>query len=204
MNRNRNMTIDFRINGKHELRMAIAELEQQPTDTWSIKDVANTFKKHGLIRAQEPTFDDECQKDMDEAWEQIQKKRKRIPVTLDLTLCDDAISRRFEKIVVEYPTICTYPEYQGKPYFSIQYEENGEHFVGYGTYKPEVLTRYIKEYFMPSVTQKSGKWIDYRDDGFVECPFCGHATNCEDDIDELHYCFYCGAELSADMRGDTE
>ena len=48
---------------------------------------------------------------------------------------------------------------------------------------------------MPSVTQKSGKWIDYRDDGFVECPFCGHATNCEDDIDELHYCFYCGAEM---------
>lgn len=64
--------------------------------------------------------------------------------------CDDAISRRFEKIVVEYPTICTYPEYQGKPYFSIQYEENGEHIVGFGTYKPEVLTRYLKEYFMPS------------------------------------------------------
>lgn len=46
---------------------------------------------------------------------------------------------------------------------------------------------------LPSVTHKSGKWIDYRDDGFVECPFCGHATNCEDNIDELHYCFYCGA-----------
>ena len=38
-------------------------------------------------------------------------------------------------------------------------------------------------------------WIDYRDDGFVECPFCGHATNCEDNIDELHYCFYCGAKM---------
>ena len=43
--------------------------------------------------SQETTFDDECQKDMDEAWEQIQKKRKRIPVTLDLTPCDDAVSR---------------------------------------------------------------------------------------------------------------
>lgn len=51
---------------------------------------------------------------------------------------------------------------------------------------------------------RKGHWIDYRDDGFVECPFCEHATNCEDNIDELHYCFYCGAELSADMRGDIE
>ena len=48
---------------------------------------------------------------------------------------------------------------------------------------------------LPSVTQKSGKWIDYSDEGYVECPFCGHATNCEDDIDELHYCFYCGSGM---------
>ena len=50
---------------------------------------------------------------------------------------------------------------------------------------------------LPSVTptQKYVEWIDYRDEGFVECPFCGHATNCEDDIDELHYCFYCGARM---------
>lgn len=51
---------------------------------------------------------------------------------------------------------------------------------------------------------RKGHWRDYSEDGYVECPFCEHATNCEDDIDELHYCFYCGAELSADMRGDTE
>lgn len=31
-------------------------LEQEPkTDSWSIKDVADTFKKHGLIRVQEPS-----------------------------------------------------------------------------------------------------------------------------------------------------
>lgn len=53
-----------------------------------------------------------------------------------------------------------------------------------------------KIYKMPDgIPTKYGKWIDYRDDGFVECPFCGHATNCEDDIDELHYCFYCGARM---------
>ena len=61
---------------------------------------------------------------------------------------------------------------------------------------------------LPSVTQKSGKWIDYRDDGFVECPFCGHATNCEDDIDEMHYCFYCGSRMvepqESEVRNKTD
>ena len=54
--------------------------------------------------------------------------------------------------------------------------------------------------------EQTGKWLDYRDDGFVECPFCGHATNCEDDIDELHYCFYCGAKMvepqESEVRND--
>lgn len=58
--------------------------------------------------------------------------------------------RKFEEIVVEYPPaeLCTYPEYRGKPYFSIKYEENGEHIIGFGTYKPEVLSRYLQEYFI--------------------------------------------------------
>ena len=45
--------------------------------------------------------------------------------------------------------------------------------------------------------RKKGKWIDYSEDGFVECPFCHSATNCDGNKDELHYCFSCGA----DMRG---
>ena len=52
----------------------------------------------------------------------------------------------------------------------------------------------------PVQPSRKGHWIDYSEDGYVECPYCGHATNCEDNIDELHYCFYCGAELSADME----
>ena len=58
--------------------------------------------------------------------------------------------RKFLKIVVEYPEICTYPEFKGKPYYSIMYEENGETIVGFGTYKPEVLSQYLREYFLPS------------------------------------------------------
>lgn len=58
--------------------------------------------------------------------------------------------RVFKGIVVEYPSYNTYLEYEGKPYFSIKYTENGQEFIGYGTYSPEVLSEYLKEYFMPS------------------------------------------------------
>ena len=43
--------------------------------------------------------------------------------------------------------------------------------------------------------RKVGKWIDHSDDGYVECPFCRSATNCDDNINELHYCFSCGAKM---------
>lgn len=65
--------------------------------------------------------------------------------------------RKFEKIDVVYPSeeSCIYPEYKGKPYFSIQYEQNGEHVVGFGTYNLEVLSRYLTEYFIsPMITKK--------------------------------------------------
>lgn len=64
--------------------------------------------------------------------------------------------KKFIEIVTEYPAICTYPEYEGKPYFSIRYEENGEKIEGFGTYNLEVLSKYIREYFMG---EKKGKWI---------------------------------------------
>lgn len=63
--------------------------------------------------------------------------------------------RKFEEIVVEYPPaeLCTYPEYINKPYFSIKYEEDGEHFIGFGTYKPEVFSRYLLEYFIDPIVE---------------------------------------------------
>lgn len=62
------------------------------------------------------------------------------------------MNKTFVELVVEYPDpeLCTYEEYKGKPYYSIKYTENGETYVGYGTYNPEVLSLYLKEYFMPS------------------------------------------------------
>lgn len=46
-----------------------------------------------------------------------------------------------------------------------------------------------------------GVWIDYSEEDFIECPFCHKATTCEDNIDELHYCWICGAKL---MKGGAE
>lgn len=65
-------------------------------------------------------------------------------------LIDDCREKKFERIVVEYPpeNLCTYHKHKGKPYFSIQYEENGEHIIGFGTYNPEVLCRYLIENFI--------------------------------------------------------
>ena len=47
----------------------------------------------------------------------------------------------------------------------------------------------------PTAEPKVGKWIDHSDEGYVQCPFCGSLTTCEDNIDELHYCFNCGAKM---------
>ena len=65
-------------------------------------------------------------------------------------------TRTFVELVVEYPDpeLCTYEKYKVKPYYSIKYIENGETYVGYGTYNPEVLSQYLNKYFIPSARQE--------------------------------------------------
>ena len=46
------------------------------------------------------------------------------------------------------------------------------------------------------------EWIDHSDEGYVECPFCGSATTCEDNKNELHYCWNCGAEMRQEETKD--
>ncbi len=58
---------------------------------------------------------------------------------------------------------------------------------------PSWYAEQIRE--LPPAVPKTGKWIDHRDEGYVECPFCRSATNCDGNIDELHYCFSCGAKM---------
>lgn len=57
---------------------------------------------------------------------------------------------------------------------------------------------------IPTVEPKVGKWFDHSDEGYVQCPFCGSATTCEDNIDELHYCFNCGAKMEREKPKAAE
>lgn len=61
------------------------------------------------------------------------------------------------------------------------------------------LLHYIEISNLPTVEErKEGEWIDHSNEGYVECPFCGSCTTCEDNIDELHFCFNCGNELKGE------
>ena len=73
---------------------------------------------------------------------------------------DDYVSKKFVDIVIEYPTICPYKDYEGKPYYSIKYIENEQEYVGFGTYNIEVLSEYIRGYFIPSVPKKEKECDD--------------------------------------------
>lgn len=78
------------------------------------------------------------------------KVMNAIEKRIQSTAKNDLAVREFEEIDATYPPeeLCIYPEYKGKPYFGIKYKENGEEIVGYGTYKPEVLSQYLKDYFI--------------------------------------------------------
>jgi len=124
--------------------MAIQALSQEPTDTWSIKEVADTFKKHGLIREQEPC-DDAISRDavlsIIDGWYEQNRETENIEdliilitymdsVTPKSRECEDVISRAEVKRIVDF--------------YKEQYD---------GIY-------HINESIdnLPSVTQKSGKW----------------------------------------------
>lgn len=48
---------------------------------------------------------------------------------------------------------------------------------------------------IPYEERPQGEWIDHSEDGYVECPICNCLTNCDDNIDELHYCWNCGTKM---------
>ena len=118
--------------------------------------------------------------------------------------------REFIEILVNYPPadLCTYPEYKGKPYFSIKYRENGKTYVGFGTYKIEILSQWIKEYFMPSIQPKpktdEPMQVELEGDGYSDgklvydygkCPKCGWQFEYGEKDWEEPYCCHCGQRL---------
>ena len=138
---------------------------------------------------------------------------------------DDLISRQFEEIVVRYlpDDLCNYPEHKGKPYFSIHYKENGKDHIGYGTYEPKVLSKYLRDYFISSaqleertekrtethacdlIRRKTGVWLAYTSVPgymFCKCAACGADilvpyTGRNKPI--FNYCPNCGAKMKGEM-----
>ena len=50
-----------------------------------------------------------------------------------------------------------------------------------------------------------GEWIDHSDDyGYAECPFCHELTNCDGPIEELNFCWKCGAKLGKAVNEDDK
>ena len=62
------------------------------------------------------------------------------------------------------------------------------------------FAEWLKELNQLRKQTKTGHWIDYSEEGFVECSECGSATNCDGNINELHFCFSCGARMNEDER----
>ena len=124
------------------------------------------------------------------------------------TTKNDLEVRRFEEIVVGYPPedLCTYPEYKGKPYFSIKYKEGNDYIIGYGTYNLKVFSRYLRDYFMSSVTPqetKTGRWITLKDEyGDIHeavCSCCDSNGN-----HKWNYCPNCGAKMVEPQESEEQ
>ena len=58
---------------------------------------------------------------------------------------------------------------------------------------------------LTKTTRELGEWIDHSDDyGYVECPICHELTTCSDNADKLHFCWNCGARMTASGNNETE
>ena len=60
------------------------------------------------------------------------------------------------------------------------------------------LAEWLKELKQLRKQTKTGHWIDYSEEGFVECSECGSSTVCNGNINELHYCPNCGVKMNED------
>lgn len=77
-------------------------------------------------------------------------------------LIDIDSGRIFEKLICE--------NHNGKPYYSIQYIENGERHIGYSSYKLDCVSEWLREYFIPIINTNS----------LVMCKDCKYAKFVDD------------------------
>ena len=121
----------------------IIDIEHAPAiEAYTKEEVLNMF--HDLLQEiknlEEGTQDDGY----------VMEAEKIVQSRIDSFIDGKTNTKEFIGLVTEDvdPRLCTYREYQGKPYYGIKYKENGECFIGFGTFKIEVLSRYLKDYFV--------------------------------------------------------
>ena len=110
--------------------------------------------------------------------------------------------RTFVELVERYinPEFCPYPEYKGKPYYSIKYIENGEEYVGYSTYSLRVMSEFLKKYFISPALEKQEQTKEaiphrnyqYLSDYWCEC---GWHLGKKGDV---KFCADCGRRIKWD------
>ena len=162
---------------KEEAIKTLRELWRETNDSWyeetynmAIEALERTSNAHPTHECVKPTH--ECVE------KQVTGKLINVEIpTKRKSEETEKHERIFQEIVVEYPSISTYPEHEGKPYFSIKYVEDGRGYIGYGTYNPEVLSEYMKEYFIPS------ELVGNSDQLNRTCAECKHYT-------EEHLCVF--------------
>lgn len=86
-----------------------------------------------------------------------------------------------------------------RPYYSIIYlevDDNGvgHDFEGYSSYSLDVISDYLKKYFIPSAEpeRKKGKWIYYDPNGF-KCSRCGRYLEIGCGDVKMNFCPHCGS-----------
>ncbi len=129
-----------------------------------------------------------------------------IEYLINVEPCEDCVSRKFIEIVVNYPPadLCAYPEYKGKPYFSIKYQENGKDYVGFGTYKIEILSQWLKEYFMSNIQPKPkmGRWLAVdNEDMYTVDYFCSECDLPLETAERTPFCPNCGEKMEVEENG---
>lgn len=102
--------------------------------------------------------------------------------------------RIFEKLICEQSSDVS------KPYYSIQYKENGKEYIGCSSYNLDVISNFLKKEFGMNIKiPKQGQWLKY---DFVPsknwiCSECGGLATMgyESFAGYYNYCPNCGAKM---------
>lgn len=134
---------------------------------------------------------------------------------------NDLISRQTATLQPEQDTEfmkLTVRNLNGRPCYSIiylEFDDNGvgHDFEGYSSYSLDVISDFLKKYFMPSAqpVRLKGRWIERNPQNsdkcrLIECDKCGFShivgfnVPYEHWIENRNFCERCGA----DMRGDKD